>query len=278
MKKRLNIKRRVLMTGIMICIVVTLSMLYGYRNHNIRALLVSARENIFTRTVTSAELWSMPPQKLQDIYTFKTDQPRNTQALKALVSEHTELKVTASENTEPFAVLQVLLQNLHYAAPVSGCCSDYTETFIALALSQDYFAREVRKTDHVFAEIYIPAMKKWIWLDPQFALTAYTEDEEEPLSLFELRREVLSSVDVKFFNHQSNTKISLSNLPPAIAKFYKSDDFQEIKMLAGNNIWAEYKFNLKYSFLPKPLRQLLAYGADIKPVTLVYQEPSSLSP
>ena len=153
---------------------------------------------------------------------------------------------------------------------VLSCCSDYAQNFLALAQAVGLFAREVRIASHVFAEVYDPKGKRWIWVDPQ--LGALAEKEGKPLSLLELREAVLNGGFFVFRDLRRGDRYSYGKMPEWMAPFYKRDNFKTIRMLMGNNLYSEYAFEERISFLPKAIRQLLSYAAGVKPRTLIFKE------
>jgi hypothetical protein len=53
-----------------------------------------------------------------------------------------------------------------------GRCSDYSEFFIAQSTFLDFKSREIKNKLHTTNEVYLPKLKKWIWIDSQFDLIA----------------------------------------------------------------------------------------------------------
>lgn len=53
-----------------------------------------------------------------------------------------------------------------------GCCSDYVQSFIALASLKGMFVRELFTTQHNMVEVYSPDTAKWVWFDPFYSLLA----------------------------------------------------------------------------------------------------------
>lgn len=257
----------------------------------VRAVLVSAREAVFSRTTDNIDLWSLPPDQLIAMTGFKTDTAEQKTALLnqaiSILPANSPF-ITKNELHERDAIATIirilpetqgqggcknfkdlpdLLEKMNIKKSLS-CCSDYTQNFIALAQAHGHFSREVRITSHVFAEIYAKERKSWIWVDPQ--LGAIAEKNNKPLSLTELRHAILENESFLFYDLRSGRRYSYSQIPGWMAPYYQRENFKTIKMLAGNNLYSEYDFEKNINFLPKALRQLASYTAGIKPLTLVY--------
>jgi len=66
-----------------------------------------------------------------------------------------------------------------------GYCSDYSQSFIAISNAFNLKSREVHSAVHTFCEFYSRKLKKWIWIDPQFALMATNNNKY--LSIIEIK-------------------------------------------------------------------------------------------
>lgn len=153
---------------------------------------------------------------------------------------------------------------------IAGCCSDYTQVFIALASANGLFAREVRIEGHVFAEVYFEKAQKWVWVDPQFGMTAKGPDGL-PMSFLELRQKRLQGEGIVFRDHRKGVDLLAGEISAELRGFYAPERFKKATMLLGNNVYAEYLLDKKYSNLPKALRQIVAYALEVKPTTLVHE-------
>ena len=153
---------------------------------------------------------------------------------------------------------------------MTGCCSDYTQVFIALSSASGFFAREVRIEGHVFAEVYLQTARKWVWVDPQFGMTANGSDRL-PLSFLELRQKRLQREGIVFRDHRRGVDLLAGDISEDLKRFYAPARFKKATMLLGNNVYAEYLLDMKLAELPKALRQVVGYVLSVKPTTIVHQ-------
>ena len=72
-----------------------------------------------------------------------------------------------------------------------GCCSDHTEVFVALSPLVGLTAREVHMEEHTMAELWLPAERRWVLLDPMFGYVI-RDDAGRALALSEVRRAELA--------------------------------------------------------------------------------------
>jgi hypothetical protein len=71
-----------------------------------------------------------------------------------------------------------------------GVCSDHTEVFEALASVAGLAAMETLTGGHNTAAFYAPELRKWIWIDPEYAVMA-RDPAGNYMSPFELRNAYL---------------------------------------------------------------------------------------
>jgi hypothetical protein len=170
-----------------------------------------------------------------------------------------------------------LMENFYWVKNGEGCCSDYSQVFLALLLSNGFNAREVHNLEHSFNEVYDKKNKKWIWIDSQYKLVAFNSVGE-----------LLSSYEI-FKNYQSNKNINFSFLVEKNDAFYGMDVNKMIKnefdwkywsksgfsvlfFTNGNNVFYENYLNLKYSFLPREISQTLFITLGLRP-NYMYFDP-----
>ena len=136
-----------------------------------------------------------------------------------------------------------------------GCCSDHSQSFIALASLSGIDAREMSHSDHVFAEFYDPEMEQWVWIDPQFALMALDESGRY-LSLLELRDRYIEGRPPEF-EFIGNEYHDLAGRDPHEHAYYnEASDFAVYSATWGNNVFEQDALNRRLGFLPIPIRQL----------------------
>ncbi len=138
-----------------------------------------------------------------------------------------------------------------------GCCSDHTQSFLALTSIADIEAREVANAYHVVAEFYSPELAKWVYIDPQFALMASGPDGE-PLSLLELRESYRDGEEFQF-DFIGNTHHRFHDSDPRDDFFYNEpSDLETYNVTWGNDVFGQAEFNESLSGLPTSARQALA--------------------
>lgn len=137
-----------------------------------------------------------------------------------------------------------------------GCCSDHTQSFLALASLSGMDAREMIHTDHVFAEFYDPEAEQWVWIDPQFALMALGESGRY-LSLLELRDRYLEGRPPKFEFIGNEYHVLAGRDPHGHNYYNEASDFAVYSATWGSNVFEQDAFNRRFEFLPIPVRQLL---------------------
>ena len=168
-----------------------------------------------------------------------------------------------------------LIENFYWVKNAGGCCSDHSQIFLAILLSNGFIAREVHNLEHTFNEVYDKKNKKWIWIDSQYKLVAFNS-EGELLNIYEI-----------FKNYQSDKNINFSFFGDKNDSFYGKDvnktisnssngsnwsksSFRVLYFTNGNNVFRENYLNLKYSFLPREISQTLFLTLDLRPNYLYY--------
>lgn len=162
-----------------------------------------------------------------------------------------------------------------HAGSGSGCCSDHSQVFIALATWVGIFAREVHHTSHTFDEFWVSDPGQWVWVDPHYAILARDPDGAY-LSLLELRRRYLSDEPV-VFEFIGNRYHRFARVSPTSWPLYdEPEDFSTISLTWGNNVYEEDRFYRRLGSLPKAPSQLLGFLAGVKPPLMLYEDAHSL--
>lgn len=168
-----------------------------------------------------------------------------------------------------------LMENFYWVKNGGGCCSDHSQVFLAILLSNGFVAREVHNLEHTFNEVYDRKNKKWIWIDSQFKLVAFNTSGVL-LNMYEI-----------FTYYQSNKKIIFSFFGDKNDALYGKDvnktisnssdgsnwsknDFSVLFFTNGNNVFRENYLNLKYSFLPREISQTIFLALGMRPNYLYY--------
>ena len=127
---------------------------------------------------------------------------------------------------------------------------------------------------HVFNEIYVPQENKWIWIDPLFAIMA-EDDNGEYLSLLETRNLLFEGKKITFTFFGNNSHQFYSKKPSQHEYFDSKEDFSNIMVTWGNNVFSENNFNNRYNFLPKSIRQFVGMITGKMPQYLVFVDKYS---
>lgn len=155
-----------------------------------------------------------------------------------------------------------------------GCCTDHSEAFIVYSSMFGLIAREVHTVGHVTNEFFDMGLNKWIWIDPLFTLLAKNK-KGEYLSLIEMRDSYYKNEPViyDFFGNYYHLK---DKKDPYGSLYYDSkDDFEDIMVTWGNNVFEEERFNHNLFFLHKMIRQFIGITAGITPSYLKYVDDNN---
>lgn len=258
--------------------------------------VVDVKYILFTDITKDYDLFKQPIQALND-FGFKTDYLELKQKMNSLIdnkvnyvkrinrnisfASETEkaksivLMFSKSGDGKCFGDISLLEKLLMLQeGNGKGCCSDHAEAFIALSSYFGLTAREVHTLDHVTNEYYDNKLKKWIWVDPTYAILAKNKNGKY-LSLLELRNLYYNNekVHYEFFGNKHHC---LSFDDPYLNSLYdEKEDFSNIIMTLGNNVFEEDNFNHRLHFLPKYLKQFVGIGLGIIPSYLMYVDDNS---
>lgn len=258
--------------------------------------LVKIKYSLFTDKTSDKLLFTVPPDILFD-KGFKKDSPQSIKHWKILITDNIdylqglEQKITGTISTIDKAKLVALsfskgggggcFEDIDLISKMIkinkdngyGCCSDHSEVFVALCSIYGIDAREVHNNHHVFNEIYVPENHKWLWIDSEFAIMAQN-NMGEYLSLFEIR-DLLSNdatVNYVFFGNESH---EFYNYPAAQHEYFdEKNDFSDIMITWGNNVFAENEFGHQLNLLPKPVKQFVGLAFGKIPSYKVYVDKS----
>ena len=168
-----------------------------------------------------------------------------------------------------------LMENFYWVKNVGGCCSDHSQVFLAILLSNGFNAREVHNLEHTFNEVYDKKNKKWIWIDSQYKLIAFNS-EGELLSLYEIFKnyQTYKNINFSFFGdkndafHGKDVNKTISN--SSDGSYWSKSGFSVLFFTNGNNVFKENYLNLKYSFLPREISQTFFLTLGLRPNYLYY--------
>lgn len=168
-----------------------------------------------------------------------------------------------------------LIENFYWVKNAGGCCSDHSQVFLAILLSNGFIAREVHNYEHTFNEVYDKKNKKWIWIDSQYKLVAFNS-EGELLNIYEIFKNYQSDKNINFsFFGDKNDAFYGKDVNKTISNtsdgsYWSKDGFSVLFFTNGNNIFRENYLNLKYSFLPREISQTLFLTLGLRPNYLYY--------
>lgn len=155
-----------------------------------------------------------------------------------------------------------------------GCCSDFTQMFVALSTAVGMPAREVTSNSHGFNEFYDRQLKKWVFIDAQFGFIVRGHDNV-PLSALAFRDAVLNHVphQLEFFQEASLAASNRStieqdaHLAPSgqDIRYYSPEGLAMLAFPWGNNVFEATEQNLRLQALPKPAARLVSHLSGVRP-------------
>ena len=96
-----------------------------------------------------------------------------------------------------------------------GHCMSYSQAFVAACVSMGYVSARhcavlgFREASHEVAEVWVPDMKKWVYMDPTMTQYYYDKDTKRPLNLLEMHDIVSATFvpedkDMRWFSERKN--------------------------------------------------------------------------
>jgi hypothetical protein len=168
-----------------------------------------------------------------------------------------------------------LMENFYWVKNGGGCCSDHSQVFLAILISNGFVAREVHNLKHTFNEVYDRKNKKWIWIDSQFKLVAFNTSGVL-LNMYEIFTYYQSNKNIIFsFFGDKNDALYGKDVNKTISNSsdgsnWSKNDFSVLFFTNGNNVFRENYLNLKYSFLPREISQTIFLALGMRPNYLYY--------
>jgi len=153
--------------------------------------------------------------------------------------------------------LEVMLSGTAY-----GCCSDYSEAFLALAEHFGFVAREVINSRHSFDEVFDATQNRWILFDPML-ITLVRDSNGEPLNALSVRN-----------IERHGGRVTLQFQKPGMLRYgpirywdslYSSDAFAALRITLGSDVIGQSAAHQKVAGLPKPLAHLIEHLSGTRP-------------
>lgn len=159
-----------------------------------------------------------------------------------------------------------LKKNIDWVLGKHGCCSDYTQVFIAFALANDIKVREVNNVGHTFLELYDHGVNKWIFFDPQYGLYA-VDYKNQFMSAYEIFKAYESRVEFKFKYVSIYERTYKNNFlySSHFKNLHGKRAYALLRYTNGNNIFTVNDWNIRLSFLNRSIRQFLLINLGIEP-------------
>ncbi len=180
---------------------------------------------------------------------------------------------------KPYGQLADLDDKLNtISSPPQGYCNDHTEVFLALASVAGIDTSELIVGGHVTCDVYCPEWKRWVWIDPEFALLAKGPDGHY-LSGIELHEAYAKDepFEFEFFGLPVH---EFSQGDPREHKLYGRDFFlSRFGVVWGNNVFTVDGYRSKMLFIPKAGRQAGLMILGVQPqYRLLADQPSRAPP
>ena len=157
-----------------------------------------------------------------------------------------------------------------------GLCSDHQQVFTALANVVGLDCMEVNCAHNTCA-VYAPELKKWLWIDPQFALMAKTPDGQY-MSPLEVRDANLNgqAFAYDFFGTPDHL---FSKIDPRSYEIYRPDTFCPVFGIEwGNDELTRDSYDHPFLFFPKSIRQFITIMIGVHPTYRVLaDDPATIA-
>ncbi|HEY2759898.1 MAG TPA: hypothetical protein VGI75_04125, partial [Pirellulales bacterium] len=144
-----------------------------------------------------------------------------------------------------------------------GLCGDHQQVFAALANVVGLDCIEVNCAHNTCA-VYAPELKKWLWIDPQFALMAKTPAGQY-MSPLEVRD---ANVNGQTFSYDffGTPDHLFAKTDPRSHELYRPDTFCPVFGVEwGNDELTRDRYDHPFLFLPKSIRQFITILFGVHP-------------
>jgi hypothetical protein len=136
-----------------------------------------------------------------------------------------------------------------------GVCSDHAQVFTALCSVAGIDSMEVTCA-HTTSAIYCPELKKWVWIDSEYALLAKRPNGEY-MSPLEVRDANLHGepFDYEFFGTPDHV---FAKMDPRSHEVYRPESFCPVFGIEwGSDELTRDYYSRQFLFVPLPIRQLI---------------------
>jgi len=287
--------RRALVALLVVCLAADLAIAVaiGVTALSNRRWMIEAREALFADVTDDATALAAPPAELVGAG-FKTDPPE----LVAEWKERLPREVAWLEGVPERLAGRTELEKIQALVPLFsknggggcgdyrdlldnvqrlprgeglGCCSDHVQVLIALGAPFGFTARQIQIARHTIAEVFVPELSKWVFVDPHYAVMA-REPNGGWLSFAELRARSLAGEPVAW-QFIGNEHHRFAQADPGRSELYGDpDDFAVMKVVWGNNVFEEDRLDRRLAPLPRSVRQLVGFLTDVLPRTALVQD------
>lgn len=149
---------------------------------------------------------------------------------------------------------RVLFANMNF-----GCCSDFNEIFVLLAVATSTVVREVNTETHTFSEVWVPEFNEWVLVDSQFGLLVkLTNTRSGYASAYLTRERILKETPLEFFFVD---KIDGQFRVPNLINRYYYDRvaWQTFRVVPASNVVSQSQFLADYQRATKLAIYFAAY-------------------
>lgn len=259
----------------------------GRYSWSVRAALIEVRSGLLTSPSSDFRLLDLVPTEL-DRTGFLSDSPATLAAwrmkLGASIPEVLTPIERASASADEVSIAQTIVlsfsaggdagelvywmewpQKVRAARRGAGLCSDHTKIFLALAKTVGLNAREVHNGAHSYVDFFSVNQKRWIFIDPQYAIMA-TDGGGEYLSSRELRYRRLQGQPTRFVFFGTNPNHIHAQEDTRFKAFYGDrGTFERYILTNGNNVATQALTADNFAALPWEARELLLYVSRRRP-------------
>jgi hypothetical protein len=163
----------------------------------------------------------------------------------------------------------------------SGCCSDHTEIFLALAPEVSVIAREVETSGHAVVEVFDDGLSRWLLVDPTAAVI-FEDSSARPLSILETRARIMADLPIRVRPFGTHVGASQAEADSVVTFYYGKPtawklSFASVALVWGSDVRSQSSTARTLHWLPLPARQLVAHVAGKRPPTFYLLDSISRS-